>query len=388
MKLGVYGGTYNPVHNGHISAALSAAGSLGLDKVLMIPTATPPHKDVPDGIAAAQDRLEMLRLAAACDKRLVPSDMEIRRGGKSYTVETLAGLKKEYPSAELYLIIGTDMLRSFETWYRAADILKMASLAVCARKNAEKEEIPELSENLRKKYGAEVTVIENDIVDISSSELRGLLKTRRGAEYLDGAVYGYIIKKRLYDAKPSFEWLREKSYEMLDPKRIPHVKGCEEEAEKLANRWGANVEKAKEAAILHDCTKKLDLEQQLELCAEYSIETDELERVSAKLLHAKTGAAIARDVFGMDDDVYNAILWHTTGRENMTLLEKVIYMADYIEQTRHFEGVDELRKLAYEDLDEAMIMGLRMSLDDMKASGITPHGRSVDALRCLEGEHH
>ena len=89
----------------------------------------------------------------------------------------------------------------------------------------------------------------------------------------------------------------------------------------------------------------------------------------------------------MGDDVYNAILWHTTGREDMTLLEKVIYMADYIEQTRRFEGVDELRKLAYEDLDEAMILGLRMSLDDMKASGITPHGRSVDALRYLEKEH-
>lgn len=384
MKLGIYGGTYNPIHNGHINAALSAANFIGLDKLLLIPTATPPHKQMPEDNPGSEARLEMLRLASKKDDRFAVSDMEIQRGGKSYTVDTLRILKQENPDAELFLLVGTDMLQSFERWYKADEILEMAVLAVCARGKSQNKEIYEFSESLRKKYQADVIIVENDVVEISSSEVRRLLKERCGNEYLDDSVYGYIIKNRFYSAKPSFEWLREKSYAMLNPKRIPHVKGCEEEAERLAKRWGADIEKAKEAAILHDCTKKLSAEQHLKLCSKYSIEIDEMERVSDKLLHSKTGAEIARDVFGVDKDVYSAILWHTTGREDMSLLEKVIYMADYIEPNRKFDGVDKLRKLAYENLDEAMILGFRMSLEDMQANGIIPHSRSVEALRYLE----
>lgn len=105
------------------------------------------------------------------------------------------------------------------------------------------------------------------------------------------------------------------------------------------------------AAILHDCTKYLELDDQLRLCRQYGVELDELEQQAVKLLHAKTGACIARDIFGEPDEVYQAIFWHTTAKADMTLLEKIIYIADYIEPNRDFEGVEELRRLAYEDLD-------------------------------------
>ena len=156
-------------------------------------------------------------------------------------------------------------------------------------------------------------------------------------------MYSQIIRYRYYSAQPELSWLREKAYAWLKPKRIAHVAGCESEAVKLAMRWGEDPETAAEAGILHDITKKLNFEEQLILCGKYGIINDNLELGSPKLLHAKTGAALARDLFGVSDRVYNAIRWHTTGKPDMTLLEKIIYLADYIEPTRDFPGVEKLR---------------------------------------------
>ena len=107
-----------------------------------------------------------------------------------------------------------------------------------------------------------------------------------------------------------------------------------------------------------------------------------------KLLHAKTGAALARDVFGADDEIYNAILWHTTGKANMTLLEKVIYLADYIEPNRDFDGVEDLRKVVWEDLDKGLEMGLAMTVEEMEQMGNPVHHNTLQALEYLRGHTH
>ena len=173
--------------------------------------------------------------------------------------------------------------------------------------------------------------------------------------------------------------LRNEAYKLLDEKRVPHVAGCEEEAVKLAERYGEDTEKAAVAGILHDITKRLSFEEQLGLCREYGIENDEDELKAPKLMHAKTGAALARDKFGIDEDIYSAIRYHTTGKPDMTLLEKIIYLADYIEPTRHFEGVEELRALAYENIDRAMELGLAMSLEEIRGKGQNPYKDTKDA---------
>ena len=115
---------------------------------------------------------------------------------------------------------------------------------------------------------------------------------------------------------------------------------------------------------------------------------DELEQRALKLLHAKTGAALARDVFGADDEIYNAILWHTTGKANMTLLEKVIYLADYIEPSRDFDGVEDLRKVVWEDLDKGLEMGLAMTVEEMEQMGNPVHHNTLQALEYLRGHTH
>ena len=161
------------------------------------------------------------------------------------------------------------------------------------------------------------------------------------------------------------------------------VMGGEEEAVKLAKFWGADPELARHAAILHDCTKYLGLEDQLHLCEKYGIELDSLERQAVKLLHSKTGACIAKYVFGEPDEVYEAIFWHTTGKADMTLLDKVLYMADYIEPNRDFDGVEELRKLAYTDLDQAMLLGVDSTIREMEERGYLIHTNTREARQWL-----
>ncbi len=263
-----------------------------------------------------------------------------------------------YPGAEVFLIMGSDMFLSLETWRNCRYLLEHATPAVLSRCDGDDRGVAEYADHLFSRYNAKTAIIENLVTDISSTELRALLPKRMGLTFVDEKTYAYIIRKRLYDAKADWNWLRSRVFETMKPKRIPHTLGCEAEALKLAARWGADADEAREAAILHDITKHLELDDQLQLCQKYDIMTDNVEMGEVKLLHAKTGAAVAQDIYGASKTVHDAILWHTTGRANMTLLEKIIYIADYIEPTRDFDGLDELRGLAYSDLDEAILRGL------------------------------
>ena len=383
MRIAVFGGSFNPPHIGHVEAAKAAASELCADKLIVMPAARPPHKEQEQGSPSAKERFELALLAFSELPNTEISDLELRRSGTSYTVDTLSELKSVYPEDELILLMGTDMFMSFEIWKDYKRIFELATLAAFSRKNDERAQIQAQAEYYAKAYGVSVYEIGLVPTEVSSSELREQLKNRNGNNLLPELVYSEIIKHRYYRAKPNFAWLRSNSYVYLDEKRIPHVMGCEQEAVSLAERWGADEGLAAEAGILHDITKKLKGSEQLILCEKYGIITDVDEKINSKLLHSKTGAAFARDKFGICDEVYSAIYWHTTGRENMTLLEKIIYMADYIEPTRVFEGVDELRRLAYENIDLAVIRGLQMSLEDLKLRDSMPHENSVKALNWL-----
>ena len=123
----------------------------------------------------------------------------------------------------------------------------------------------------------------------------------------------------------------------------------------------------------------------MQICDEYGIVLDTLERESVKLLHAKTGACMAKYLYGQPEEVFWAIFWHTTGKADMALLEKVIYLADYMEPNRDFPGVDDLRRLSYEDIDKALLMGLEMSVEDLNERGVPIHKNTQEALDWLKG---
>jgi len=381
MVIAIYGGSFNPPHLGHVDAARVSREVLGADKLILMPAAVPPHKTLAAASPAPAERLYMTQLAASALPGAEVSAYEIDLGDKpSYTEHTAAHFRAKYPDDRLFLLIGTDMLLTFEQWYAFEKLLSLAELAVFPRDVGELEKIRAFADYMREKYGARITIIEKAPLPMASSDVREKLPLRQGREMLPETVYARIIQKRHYGAKPDLVWLREQAKTLLNPKRVPHVLGCEETAVRLAERWGEDPGDAAEAGILHDITKKLDKQEQLNLCAEYGIMMDALEAESGKLLHAKTGAALAADRFGVSDRVRSAIWWHTTGHPDMTLLEKIIYMADYVEPNRDFEGVEALRRLAFEDLDAAMVLGLQMSIDDLKSRGIVPHPSSQTAL--------
>lgn len=386
MSIAVYGGSFNPPHIGHCHVAEAVIKHFKPRRFFIIPAGIAPHKDMAEGSPSNEERMELCRRAFGEGENVTVSNMEILREGKSYTADTLRALMERFPGEELVLVMGTDMYMSLDSWYDAEFILKSVHICV-VRRDEEKDALRKKALEYAKNYRTRSTIVALKPVVASSSYVREALPERGGAEMLAAGVYEHIVSRRLYGAKPDWNWLREKAYSMLKAKRIPHVKGCEEEAVRLALHWGADPDEAAEAAILHDITKKLNLREQLILCEKYGIIPDALEAVSEKLLHAKTGAAIARERFGVSDEVYEAIKWHTTGRAGMSLLEKIMYMADYIEPTRDFEGVETLRRLAYSDLDAAMKLGYEMSLSDLSRYGVSPHPNTVEALEQYEREN-
>ena len=396
MKIGVYGGTFNPPHLGHLTAARAVFELLKLDKLLLVPAGLPPHKALPAGSPTAEQRLEMTRLAAeqmGLGDRVETLDLELRREGKSYTADTLVQIRALYPEAELWLLMGTDMFLTLQTWHAPEEILAQAGIAAFGRTEEDTEELFSVQRDyLYRTYPQAriFTLTIPGVVDVSSTELREKLARGEGGCLLPPAVYGYILREGLYDTRADLKHLplrtlRPVALSYLKHKRIPHVLGTEQEAIRLAERYGADVEKARVAALLHDCTKRLDMEEQLALCRQYGIRLDALEQQALKLLHAKTGAAIARDVFGVDDEIYRAIWWHTTGHAGMTLLEKIMYLADYIEPSRDFPGVDKLRAVCYKDLDEGLLMGLEMTIEEMTSMGNPVHHATIEARDALKG---
>ena len=394
MKIGIYGGTFNPPHLGHITAARAVFDLLGLDQLLVIPAGLPPHKTMPDGSPTSAQRLEMTRLAAEqldLGERVKVLNMELRREGRSFTSDTLAQLKDQYPNDELWLLMGTDMFLTLQTWHEPEKILQLAGIAAFGRTEEDTEELF----SIQRDYLCEVypqarifTLTIPGVVDVSSTELREKLAKGEGGNLLAPAVYGYILRQGLYNTGADLkhlplDQLRPVALSYLKHKRIPHVLGTEQEAIRLAQRYGADVEKARVAALLHDCTKKLSMEEQLALCEKYGIQLDELEQKALKLLHSKTGAAIAKDVFGVDEEIYSAIWYHTTGHANMTRLEKIIYLADYIEPSRDFPGVDELRSVCYEDLDRGLLKGLEMTIEELTALGNPVLHATIEARDAL-----
>ena len=387
-RIGIYGGTFNPPHIGHMSAARQAVDALRLDKLLLIPDRIAPHKQLPDGSPTPEQRLTMLQIAAKNHLKLEVSDMELQREGTSYTYLTVLELKEKYPDAELILIMGTDMFLSFEKWKNPEVILQNAGLGVLYR--GEKGEIAaiEAKKHEMEAKGAKIELVKNDVVTISSTDLRRMLVFRCADDFLPAGVNAFIQMNNLYNTGinyrgMSMDRLEKTVTSLLKPSRIAHVLGCRDTAVDLARRWGADETDAARAGLLHDVTKALDGPLQLTLCKEYGIMLDAFSSHNPKTLHALTGSLVAQRIFGENEAVVNAIRHHTTGKANMNLLEKIIYVADYMEPNRDFPGVEKLRELAFTDIDAALKLGLEMTINMLKEQGREISAESVDALMWL-----
>ena len=387
-RIGIYGGTFNPPHVGHIQAAVQAVTALELTKLLIIPDRIAPHKVMPENSPMPRQRLDMLRVAVEGEPRIEVSDLELNREGVSYTYQTILQLKQQYPHAELVLFMGTDMFLSFHTWKNPQIILENASLGVFYRGEKGEAAAIEAKRAEMEQQGAKIYLVKNAVVNISSTQMRRLLAFRCAGEFLPEGVLEYIREYRLYNTRAAWknlpmDQLEQVVISLLNPNRVAHVLGCRDTAVELAKHWGADVTDAARAGILHDITKAIDGPLQLTLCDAYGKILSDFSKRYPKTLHALTGSLVAGRIFGENEAVVSAIEHHTTGKADMSLLEKIIYVADYMEPCRNFPGVEELRRLAFTDMDAALKLGLEMTLDHLNRQGNEVSPESREALAWL-----
>lgn len=160
-----------------------------------------------------------------------------------------------------------------------------------------------------------------------------------------------------------FKQIQKRLEQMLSKDRYEHSIGVSESAGALAARYGADTKKAALAGLVHDCAKEIDYDEMVKMCERNKIVLDEVARAEKKLIHAYVGAHYAKEEFGIhDDEIYDAVFYHTTGKANMPLLTKIIYVADFIEPNRTYEGVEEIRKTAFSNIDFAILEGLNYTI--------------------------
>lgn len=196
MKIGLYGGAFNPVHNGHLALAEHFKNALELERLIFIPTHVPPHKSV-DGLVSGEHRINMLSLALSGLDYCSVSDIEFRREGKSYTYDTVCELKKIYPDDEFFLIVGADQYFDFQKWYRADELLRQVTVCSAAREN---NQYRQMLEYKSKHDNMQNTVVCNfDVTEISSSKIRNMISTGQSVtEFVPDSVLRYIKENNLY----------------------------------------------------------------------------------------------------------------------------------------------------------------------------------------------
>lgn len=349
MKIGLMGGTFDPPHKAHIKMAESAMEQYSLDKVVFMTGGNPPHKTT--GTAATL-RHHMVKLAIENRNDFCACDYEIKKDGYSYTSDTLRFLNEKYPDDVFYFIIGGDSLRNIFTWHEPHEILKRCVVLVYPRGGYPNEE--KLCE-FNRVNNSDVRMLKISEFEISSTKIRVMAENGEDfSRYTDEKVYEYIKRNSIY--KKMFETQEEHLKKLLKPERYIHSLGVASEAVRLAGIYGADASKAYVAGLLHDCAKNLTPEEVKIKCEDLEPEIDEYEKKQAGLIHAKIGAEFVKSEFGItDDEICSAIRWHTIGRPNMTLLEKIIFTADMTEPNRDYVGAKRLRKAVNYNIDTAVL---------------------------------
>lgn len=381
MKIAILGGTFDPIHNGHLHIAKLAADAFDIDRVFFIPTGHPPHKACP--FAGGRHRLHMACLAAQTDPRFSVNDLEVFRDGTTYTIDTMRALHLEYRNVQWYYIIGADTLAVLDSWKDFDQVCKMCSFIVALRPGNSIREVEQSIARLIK-FGADITVLDAFGPDISSTTIRErAAKGESLSEFLPEKVERYIEQHQFYQnvllRETVLSWLQKN----LSVKRYRHILGVEHSAVSLALRYGADENQASLAALLHDCTKEFDHHQQLDLIKQAGLE-DPYFAFAPHLMHAASGAAFAEQHFGVKDSkILHAIASHTLGCDNMSLLDKILFLADSIEPGRKFDGVELLRKTAYENLDRSCILAIEGTVKHALAQRQFLHPQTIHTYNHL-----
>ena len=374
MKVAIFGGSFNPVHNEHINIVKEAIDSLCLDKVIIMPSNITPSKSGRMS-ASASDRLNMCRLAFEGVPKAVVCDYEISQSGISYSYLTCRKFAEKYPSDERYWIVGGDMLENFGQWKYPEEILKCVTLAVCAREDGDR--LKNAQSDFSERFGKRVEVFDYIGRAVSSTRIRALSALGESIKgFVPPEIGKYIKYNSLYHIYGA-----EKVKKSLSPHRWKHTVGVAVMAAENCTKYNVSEKDAITAALFHDSAKELTFDSPL--IAGCKIPAD----VPPPVVHQFTGAYLAEHIYGIkDNNILNAIKDHCSGRENMSPLEKLIYLSDMLEEGRDFDGVQELRNIFKNDRDNALYCALKRQLNYLNSSGCTVYSLTQKAYDYLE-EH-
>ena len=396
-KLGIYGGSFSPPHNGHKKSALSFYDSCALDELRVMPAGVPPHK-VLEGDATPEDRLNMTRILFSPDncggRNVSVDDYELKKEGRSYTWETLAHFDAE--DVQLFLLVGTDMFLTLDSWMRPEEIFSRAVIVVNRREEDYEESLfDEKKAYYENAFGARIMIPAYKPLVVSSSELRAQL--RRGdvvngylpmSRTLDRAVLDYIVSRDLYGyIEGVLSFLREDLKTKLSEARLAHVLSVERETVSMARLLGLPLRETfilRKAALLHDVTHERSPEEQRACFAQFGVKPDEEDFRSPAVVHQFTGALVAERVYHLEKEGVDAICCHTTGKPGM-----VLCLADYIEKTRPYPECKALRRYFYEKaqagrvcealLDDCMEKYLNTTVAHLRGKGSYIHPQTLAA---------
>lgn len=374
MKIGIIGGTFDPIHLGHLSIAKAALAEYKLDKVLFMPSPNPPHKNQAE-ITPINTRIEMIKLAICDEQDFELSDFELKREGVIYSADTLSLFKETHPDDDLYFILGSDSVYTLDSWYKPDIIFKNVNILAAVRGDVADTTLDGKIDNLSKEFNAKIFKLNVPAFPVSSTKIRqsqydnltDVVPEKVALFIKNNEVYGKSKgSKRMTNAE-----IIEDLKNILDEYRFEHTMGVANTAKKMAEELGENPNKAYLAGLLHDCAKCLTHEERVNFCNKHNIFITESEYKNPSLLHAKVGAFLVKSkYFIVDEDIINSVMFHTTGRENMSLLEKIIFTADYIEPGRTKQpNLSMLREIAYTDIDYTVYLILKDTLDYLDKTG-------------------
>lgn len=392
-SIAIMGGTFDPIHYGHLVTAEAVRHKFGVEKVLFVPTGRPAHK-TNRHVTHNEHRYLMTVLATVKNEQFDVSRLEIDRQGITYTIDTINALKKLCrPDVKLYFITGADAIHQIFTWKEPEKLLTQCDFVAVTRPGYKKNTLFEEIDEIRDKYESKIHYMEVPALAISSSDIRHRVRSGMPIRYLlPEAVEEYIYKYGLYEEKEesgvtfmlSIDTMRQKLQSALSVKRYIHTISVADEAVRLAERYGTekDIAKARVAGLLHDCVKDYPKDMQVRLCKEYHIPLDDIMKQNKDLIHPFLGAEVAKREYQVDDEeILEAIRYHTTGKKQMSLLDKIIFTADYIEPGRQpFDELEEARRLAYLDLDMAVKYILQETIAYVKMRNKTLHPLSMQAL--------
>lgn len=383
-RIGLMGGSFNPIHNRHLAIAACAKQELQLDTVLFIPTGNPPHKR--DGMAGAQDRYEMTRLAILPYDSFSISDIETARAGITYSVDTLRLLKTQYPDATFAFIIGEDTLHDLPHWHDPDIVFTLCSFAVCCRSSQTVQDSPIVRE--LEARGARFSYLSLPPAEVSSTAIRKRLAQTALCDDLPPQVMTYIRIAGLYGHKglPNGREMLERLKNALRPPRYLHSLRVAYTAVELAMLHNIPQAEAELAGLLHDCAKHLPLEemQQIAIRSRLQLDADILQKNS--LLHGPVGAVVAKESYGVtNEQVLAAIACHTTGKVDMTPLDMLLFLADKTEPGRKsYPLLEQIRALSRTDLTKATLLSVESSRDYVLSKGASLYKDSDSIIHWLK----